>query len=136
MLRQVLVETDQWGAVRVLPATDHAAELLISGEIVRSDGEALELRVRAVDAGGLEWDATLDIEITDWKVVRGTKYFAGNGQATLRHKTGEVVWSCKFNDYGFKVPSSAGQIDDAAAARAIAELVVNSMPKRPALPRE
>ena len=55
MLRQTLVETDEWGAVRVLPTADHAAELLVSGEIVRSDGQALELRIRAVDAGGFEW---------------------------------------------------------------------------------
>ena len=55
MLRQVLVESDEWGAVRVLPTPDHAAELLVTGEIVRADGEALELRVRAVDAGGTEW---------------------------------------------------------------------------------
>jgi hypothetical protein len=55
MLRQVLVETDEWGAVRVLPRADHAAELLVSGEIIRSDGNALELRVRAVDASGFEW---------------------------------------------------------------------------------
>jgi len=55
MLRQILVETDEWGAVRVLPTPDHAAELLVSGEIVRSDGNALELRIHAVDAGGLVW---------------------------------------------------------------------------------
>lgn len=55
MLRQKLVETDEWGAVRVLPEPDYSAELLVSGEIVRSDGNALELRIRAVDAGGREW---------------------------------------------------------------------------------
>lgn len=55
MLRQALVDTDEWGAVRVLPASDYATELLVSGEIVRSDGNALELRIRAIDAGGLEW---------------------------------------------------------------------------------
>lgn len=55
MLRQVLVESDQWGAVRVLPTADPAAELLVSAEILRADGEALELNVRAVDAGGMEW---------------------------------------------------------------------------------
>ena len=55
MLRQTLVETDEWGAVRILPAPDYAAELLVSGEIVRSDGNALELRMRAIDASGREW---------------------------------------------------------------------------------
>ncbi len=55
MLRQLLAETDEWGAVRVLPAPDYAAELLVAGEIVRSDGDSLELRIRAMDAGGREW---------------------------------------------------------------------------------
>ncbi len=55
MLRETLVETNAWGAVRVVPAPDDAVELLVSGEIVRSDGNVLELRIRAVDAGGFEW---------------------------------------------------------------------------------
>jgi len=55
MLRQILVETDEWGAVRVLPEPDNSSELLVSGEIVRSDGSSLELRIRAIDAGGREW---------------------------------------------------------------------------------
>ena len=55
MLRETLVETNEWGAVRVVPEPDVAAELLVSGEIVRSDGDALELQVRVVDAGGREW---------------------------------------------------------------------------------
>ena len=88
------------------------------------------------DAGSLEWDATLDIELTDWKVVRGTRYFAGNGQATLRHKTGEVVWSCKFENYNFEVGYDSGQIDQDEAGRAIARMVIERMPERPPLPRE
>ena len=55
MLREALVETNEWGAVRVLPVPDIAAELLVSGVIVRSDGEALELQLRAVDATGRVW---------------------------------------------------------------------------------
>ena len=54
-LREILVETNEWGAVRVLPGPDVAAELLVSGAIVRSDGEALELQVRAIDASGRVW---------------------------------------------------------------------------------
>lgn len=71
MLRQVLVETNEWGAVRILPTADLAAELLVSGEILRSDGNALELRVRAVDASGLSWldDTYASAPATD--VARG-----------------------------------------------------------------
>jgi len=54
-LREILVETNEWGAVRVVPEPDIGAELLVSGVIVRSDGEVLELQVRAVDASGRVW---------------------------------------------------------------------------------
>lgn len=88
------------------------------------------------DAGSLEWDATLDIELTKWKVVPGTRFFAGDGQATLRHKTGEVVWTCKFQNYNFEVAYDSGQIDNDAAGREIARFVVERLPERPPLPRE
>ena len=55
MLREILVETNAWGAVRVVPALDEASELLVAGEIVRSDGNVLALRIRATDAGGMVW---------------------------------------------------------------------------------
>lgn len=55
VLRETLVDTGQWGAVRVVPEPDPAAEVALSGSIVQSDGERLELRVRAVDATGHEW---------------------------------------------------------------------------------
>ncbi len=55
VLRETLVETNQWGAVRVVPEPDIAAELLISGAIIRSDGETLELQVRAIDSTGRVW---------------------------------------------------------------------------------
>jgi len=55
VLRDTLANTNEWGAVRVVPLPDVAAELLVSGTIVRSDGENLDLRIRAVDASGRVW---------------------------------------------------------------------------------
>ncbi len=55
VLRDVLEKAGGWGAVRVVPETDQEAELLVSGTIRRSDGDALELDVRAVDASGHVW---------------------------------------------------------------------------------
>jgi hypothetical protein len=55
VLRETLVETGEWGAVRVVTAPDDAAEVAIGGSIVHSDGERLELRVRAADATGRLW---------------------------------------------------------------------------------
>jgi hypothetical protein len=55
VLRETLLRTHEWGPVRVVPKPDVAAELLLSGTILRSDGELLELQVRAVDASGRIW---------------------------------------------------------------------------------
>jgi hypothetical protein len=55
VLRETLVETNEWGAVRVVPEPDSAVELLVSGTILRSDGEILDLKIRAVDASGKVW---------------------------------------------------------------------------------
>ena len=55
VLRDKLARTREWGAVRVVPQPDVATELLISGTIVRSNGETLELNIRAVDASGRVW---------------------------------------------------------------------------------
>lgn len=55
VLRNVLSSQREWGAVRVVPDSDIAAELLINGTIVRSDGNVLVLHIRAVDARGHVW---------------------------------------------------------------------------------
>lgn len=55
VLRETLVATGDWGAVRVVTEPDSAAEVEITGSIIESDGERLEIRVRAVDATGREW---------------------------------------------------------------------------------
>ena len=60
-LREVLADTGEWGAVRVVPQSDEAAELRIAGEILHSDGDTLKIRVRAVDASGQQWiDSVID----------------------------------------------------------------------------
>ena len=55
VLRETLVGSGGWGAVRVVSEPDSAAEVAIAGTIIQSDGERLELRVRAVDATGRLW---------------------------------------------------------------------------------
>ncbi len=55
VLRETLAGSGTWGAVRVVSEGDVAAEVGISGTIVRSDGTRLELQVRAVDATGRLW---------------------------------------------------------------------------------
>ncbi len=55
VLRDTLVKSNQWGAVRVLPKSDPAVDLLVSGTILQSDGVILQLQLRAWDSTEREW---------------------------------------------------------------------------------
>jgi hypothetical protein len=55
ILRQMLVDSNAWGVVRVLPEPDASAELLVTGTIVHSDGQRLVLHLKARDATGRLW---------------------------------------------------------------------------------
>ena len=55
VLRETLVRTTDWGAVRVVPEPELSAELLISGTITQSDGENLTVHIVAIDASGRVW---------------------------------------------------------------------------------
>ena len=57
VLRQALVESGRWGAVRVAPSSDTAAELQVTGSIAHSDGESLVITLQATDARGHQWVA-------------------------------------------------------------------------------
>jgi len=54
-LKETLEQTGQWGPVRVVPAERIGAELTVTGEILHSDGEVLEMKLRVVDASGRQW---------------------------------------------------------------------------------
>jgi hypothetical protein len=55
VLRNVLSSRREWGAIRVVPESDTAAELLIYGTIVGSDGSAIAINILAIDASGRIW---------------------------------------------------------------------------------
>ena len=55
LLKNTLVDSRQWGAIRVIPDRDPSLDLIVEGEIVQSDGETLELQIRAFDSSGREW---------------------------------------------------------------------------------
>jgi hypothetical protein len=54
-LAGVLAEQGAWGAVRVVPDDRQFSDLLVRGTILRSDGEALELKILVSDARGTLW---------------------------------------------------------------------------------
>ncbi len=54
-LKTTLQGTGFWGAVRVIPSEYAFTDVMVSGEIERSDGEFVTLKVRARDARGQDW---------------------------------------------------------------------------------
>jgi len=54
-LALVLDDQGVWGASRVVPSPEHITDVLIIGRIEQSDGEALALTIKAVDAQGRIW---------------------------------------------------------------------------------
>lgn len=54
-LKTTLQETGHWGAVRVVPSRNAFTDVIISGEIERSDGEFVVLNISVEDAAGRHW---------------------------------------------------------------------------------
>jgi hypothetical protein len=54
-LKDTLERTGNWGIVRVVPSAARHHPLLVSGEILASDGERLAVSVTATDASGRVW---------------------------------------------------------------------------------
>ena len=55
VLRNTLENSGNWGAVRIIPRESQAVDLVIEGKIEESDGEALSLALKAIDASGEVW---------------------------------------------------------------------------------
>ncbi|GMQ75778.1 MAG: hypothetical protein BMS9Abin01_1036 [Gammaproteobacteria bacterium] len=54
-LKNTMQRTGYWGAVRVIPRRTAITDVLVTGKILRSDGETLELAIDARDATGRRW---------------------------------------------------------------------------------
>ncbi len=77
LLRETLANTAQWGAVRVATKPEPAAELQLLVTILRSDGDTLELQVRAIDATGAVWfDTPFKGKADDSPTARGSPFSA------------------------------------------------------------
>lgn len=55
LLSEAMQESSAWGAVRVVPNPEQINDLVVSGKILHSDGEELQLHIRAVDSLGEVW---------------------------------------------------------------------------------
>lgn len=56
-LAKTLENAGAWGAVRVIPNTDIAVDVYVTGTILESNGETMELRIEAFDSSGRQWFA-------------------------------------------------------------------------------
>ena len=54
-LKNTLRQSSQWGAVRVIPTETNSVDLLVTGEIIESNGEVLGLQINVTDAAGKTW---------------------------------------------------------------------------------
>ena len=54
-LKNTLEQSGHWGMVRVTPLTSNAADVLVTGEIVESNGENLILNITVTDSSGRVW---------------------------------------------------------------------------------
>jgi len=55
LLRDTLLNSGHWGAVRVLPQADPSVDLMLTGTILYSDGSRLVLAIEATDSTGRRW---------------------------------------------------------------------------------
>lgn len=53
--KNLLQSTGNWGAVRVVPRPTHAVDLSITGRILHSNGESMDVEITAIDATGKKW---------------------------------------------------------------------------------
>ena len=53
--KNLLQSTGNWGAVRVLPRTTHAVDVVVDGKILHSTGENLVVEIEVEDATGKRW---------------------------------------------------------------------------------
>ncbi len=53
--KNLLQSTGNWGAVRVIPRSTHAVDVIVSGKIIESNGEIMTIEVEVADATGTTW---------------------------------------------------------------------------------
>lgn len=54
-LAKTLEKSGAWGAVRVVPNADVVMDVYVTGTILQSDGETLDLDIRVYDTSGRQW---------------------------------------------------------------------------------
>jgi len=55
LLMEAIQSSSAWGAVRVIPLGHDSADVIVAGEIVKSDGELMVLKIDVTDVSGMRW---------------------------------------------------------------------------------
>jgi len=77
LLAEAMQESGAWGAVRVVPNPEQINDLVVTGKILHSDGERLELHIKAVDSRGEVWldqDYTGEASRYSYEVTKRNQY--------------------------------------------------------------
>jgi hypothetical protein len=72
-LMETLQTTGNWGVVRVIPNRKSEMDVWVDGQIVKSDGETLELAVRVQDSSGRTWFTKSYEEVTSKYAYEGQR---------------------------------------------------------------
>lgn len=79
VLRNTLLNSNHWGAVRVLPEPDPSVDLQVNGTVLHSDGERLEIAIVASDSTGKQWLNKTYADTTDLSdYPEATRFTTGN----------------------------------------------------------
>jgi hypothetical protein len=88
---ETLQGTGNWGVVRVIPGKQSEMDIWIDGQILKSDGEVLELKITVSDSSGKEWYTR------DYKGV-ASKYAYDSSIRSLKEEPFQGVYNDIAND--------------------------------------
>ncbi|MDP5052543.1 MAG: hypothetical protein NWP69_02025 [Congregibacter sp.] len=92
LLAGVLQNSGAWGAVRVVPNEERITDLMISGTILHSDGETLELKIVAQDSRGYVWlDRSYEGQASRYAYDSKTRSSYDPFQAVYHHIANDLI---------------------------------------------
>lgn len=115
LLGRALIESDLWGAVRVVPEADPSLPLTIEGEILSSNGLDLALHIRVTDSSGKVW---LDQDYAD---VAALSDYPESTRFTYGNRFDAANYVDPFHDLYERVANDLVAVRDSMPASALQE---------------
>ncbi len=74
-LMDTMQTSANWGAVRIVPRNTSSVDIMVSGEIIHSDGESMSLQVQVKDATGQHWfDRKYEAQASEYSYQAGRNH--------------------------------------------------------------